>query len=170
MEHARHLAWAALDSPLGRLLAAVGEDGLLRIGLPAEDPDDVLAELPRDAVESPRRLAHVRRELDGYFAGRRSEFTLALDLSPARGFRLDVLRAMSQIPYGETVTYAQLAARAGRPRAPRAAGHACATNPIPIVVPCHRVVGSDGSLRGYTGGVHHKEFLLRLEGAMPGQA
>jgi methylated-DNA-[protein]-cysteine S-methyltransferase len=161
------VAWASFDTPIGRLLAAAGERGVLRIGLPAEGPGAVVAALPEGAVESPRRLAHVRRQLGEYFAGRRRAFTLELDLSGARGFRLDVLEAMSLVPYGTTVTYSELAARAGRPHAPRAAGHACATNPIPIVVPCHRVVGSDGSLRGYTGGLGYKRFLLRLEGVDP---
>ena len=141
--------------------------GLVRIGLPAEDPDAVLEELDDNVSEAPARVAAAASELDEYFAGRRREFTLPLDWARAQGFRLRVLEAMSRLPYGETVTYAELAARAGNPRAPRAAGHACATNPIPIVVPCHRVVGSDGSLRGYTGGLHYKEFLLRLEGAIP---
>ena len=160
------IAYAAVSSPIGDLLVACSPRGLLRIGLPAEDPDAVLGELEGEASEAPNRVAAASRELDEYFAGRRREFTLPLDWSNARGFRLRVLEAMSRLPYGETVTYTELAARAGNARAPRAAGRACATNPIPIVVPCHRVVGSDGSLRGYTGGLHYKEFLLRLEGVL----
>jgi methylated-DNA-[protein]-cysteine S-methyltransferase len=158
-------SYAEVDSPLGTLLVAATERGLIRIGLPSEEPGDVLAELGERVSESPERLDPIRGELEEYFAGRRRAFTMPLDWSLASGFRLSVLEAMSALPYGEVVTYSELAARAGNPRAARAAGHACATNPIPIVVPCHRVVRRDGGLGGYTGGLHIKEFLLRLEGA-----
>jgi methylated-DNA-[protein]-cysteine S-methyltransferase len=163
------IAYAVLDSPIGDLLVASTRQGLVRIGLPAEDPGAVLDELASrlslELAESPRRVAAPRRELDEYFAGTRRRFTLPLDWAEARGFRRRALEAMSRLPFGETVTYKELATRAGNPRAARAAGHACATNPIPIVVPCHRVIGSDGSLHGYTGGLQVKEFLLELEGA-----
>ena len=160
------VSYATVESPIGPLLVAASPSGIVRIGLPSETPGQVLASVGPEPVRSSKDLASVRRQLDEYFAGTRREFTLPLDLSPASGFRRAALDAMSRLPYGETVTYAELAARAGNPRAARAAGHACATNPIPIIVPCHRVIGSDGSLRGYTGGLHHKEFLLRLEGAL----
>jgi methylated-DNA-[protein]-cysteine S-methyltransferase len=163
------IGYETVASPIGDLLVACTPRGLVRIGLPSEDPDTVLAELARtvsrEIAESPRRVARARRELEQYFAGQRREFTIPLDWAGATGFRLRALEAMSRLPYGETVTYGELAARAGNPRAARAAGHACATNPIPIVVPCHRVIGSDGTLHGYTGGLRYKEFLLRLEGA-----
>jgi len=154
---------------MGRLTLAATERGLVRLGLPPEDPMAVREELRRlgDVVEDGDRVAPARRQLDEYFAGERREFTMPLDWSLARGFRLRVLEEMFRIPYGETVSYGELAARAGNPRAPRAAGQACATNPIPIVFPCHRVIRNDGDLNWYTGGLHYKEFLLRLEGALP---
>ena len=161
------LAYDEIETPIGPLLAVFGERGVVRIGLPSEEPAAVLGELDEPVARSPRELEPVRRELDGYFAGRRREFALPLDLRLAHGFHLRVLEEMAQIPFGQTVTYTELAGRAGNARASRAAGHACATNPIPIVVPCHRVVGSDGNLRGYTGGLEFKERLLRHEGVDP---
>lgn len=155
------VVWGRMDSPLGPLHVGVSELGLARLTLPSERPE------PDELRDGDERLAGVRRQLDEYFAGERREFTIPLDWGVARGFRLRALEAMSRVPYGETVTYAELAGRAGNPRAARAAGHACATNPIPIVVPCHRIVGSDGGLHGYGGGLHLKEQLLRLEGADP---
>ncbi len=161
---------ADVETPMGRLTLATTEAGLVRIGLPAEDPESVRDELRRrigdDVVEDESAVAPPRNQLEEYFAGTRREFTMPLDWSLARGFRLRALEEMFRIPYGETVSYGELAARAGNPRAPRAAGRACATNPIPIVLPCHRVVRSDGHLNWYTGGLHYKEFLLRLEGAL----
>jgi len=151
------LWWGRVESPVGPLHVAVSEAGLARIAFPREQHGRVAID---DRVEA------VRRQLGEYFAGERREFTLPLDWSVARGFRLRALEAMSRVPYGETATYAELAARAGNPRAARAAGHACATNPIPIVLPCHRIVGSDGGLHGYGGGLHVKEQLLRLERAL----
>lgn len=154
------LIWGRVESPLGPLHVAVSEVGLARIAFPSEPPEyDQLDD--RDEL-----VADVRRQLDEYFAGERREFTMPLDRGGAAGFRLRALEAMSRVPYGKTVTYAELAARAGNPRAARAAGHACATNPIPIVLPCHRIVGSDGGLHGYGGGLHLKEQLLRMEGAL----
>lgn len=154
------LAWGRVESPLGPLHVGVSERGLARIALPSEPPEHAALH-DRDG-----RVTEVRRQLDEYFAGERREFTLPLDWSTAGGFRLRALEAMSRVPYGETLTYAELAARASNPRAARAAGHACATNPIPVVLPCHRIVGSDGGLHGYTGGIHLKEQLLRLEGVL----
>jgi methylated-DNA-[protein]-cysteine S-methyltransferase len=162
------LSYAELDSPMGRLLIVGSERGLIRLGLPVEQRDEVLGELERRtrarAAEEPARMRVARRQMDEYFAGKRREFTLPLDLSLASGFRLRSLQAMFEIPYGETISYGELASRAGNPRAFRAAGHACATNPIPIVLPCHRVVRSDGDLNWYTGGLHFKELLLSVEG------
>lgn len=151
------IAWGRVESPLGPLHVAVSEAGLARLVFPRE---------PHGRLTAGDRVENVRRQLEEYFAGERREFTLPLDLGSAGGFRLRALEALSRIPYGETVTYAELAGRAGNPRAARAAGHACATNPIPIVVPCHRVLGSDGGLHGYGGGLDVKEQLLRLEGAL----
>jgi methylated-DNA-[protein]-cysteine S-methyltransferase len=151
------VAWGRVESPLGQLHVAVSETGLVRIAFPSEH---------HGRVAGDDRLEAVRRQLDEYFAGDRREFTVPLDLGSASGFRLRALEAMGRLPFGETVTYAELAARAGNPRAARAAGHACATNPIPIVLPCHRVLGSDGGLHGYGGGLHVKEQLLRLEGVL----
>jgi methylated-DNA-[protein]-cysteine S-methyltransferase len=157
------IAYAAFASPLGRLVAAASREGLVQIVLPAEDPGRELARYGAVLVESPRHLAHVRRQLEEYFEGKRREFTLALDLSDARGFRLRALRGLTEIPYGEVVTYTELAKRAGNPSAARAAGHACATNPISIVVPCHRVLRRDGGLGGYPGGLEVKARLLAHE-------
>jgi methylated-DNA-[protein]-cysteine S-methyltransferase len=163
------LSYARLESPLGRLLLVGSPAGLIRIGLPVEEPRDVLARLERRtrarAADDPAGVEDACRELDEYFAGRRQEFTLPLDLSLASGFRRRSLEEMFEIPYGETISYTELATRAGNPRAFRAAGHACATNPIPIVLPCHRVVRSDGDLNWYTGGLRYKEQLLGHEGA-----
>ena len=153
------LAWGRVESPVGTLHVGVSQAGLARIAFPSERHGRV-------AIDE--RVELVRRQLDEYFAGDRREFALPLDLGSAGGFRLRALESMGRVPFGETVTYAELAARAGNPRAARAAGHACATNPIPIVLPCHRVLGSDGGLHGYGGGLHVKEQLLRLEGALDG--
>jgi methylated-DNA-[protein]-cysteine S-methyltransferase len=165
------VAYATLDSPLGRLLVASTERGLVRVSFHTEQHDDVLNELvvrisPR-VLEAPARLDEVRRELDEYFEGERTGFDLPLDWRLSRGFRAEVLHKLYEnVPYGETATYAEMAADAGRPRAYRAAGSAMGSNPIPVVVPCHRVVASGGGLGGYGGGLDMKRFLLRLEGAL----
>jgi methylated-DNA-[protein]-cysteine S-methyltransferase len=117
-------------------------------------------------LEAPARLDPVRRELDLYFAGKLHDFDLPLDWQLSRGFRLEVLRQTVRIPYGSTLSYKQIAARAGSERAVRAAGSALGANPIPIVVPCHRVLRTGGALGGYGGGLPMKESLLRLEGAL----
>jgi methylated-DNA-[protein]-cysteine S-methyltransferase len=164
------VAYAEADSPFGQLILATTPRGLVKIGLPNQDPDEVLGELaekvsPR-VLESPAGLDEVQRELDDYFAGRRHEFELALDYSLIGGFRGKVVRQIARIPYGKTVTYTDMARRAGNERAVRAAGTACGRNPIPIVVPCHRVLRSGGGLGGYGGGVEMKEGLLKLEGVL----
>jgi methylated-DNA-[protein]-cysteine S-methyltransferase len=164
------VAYAEIDSPAGLLLAATTDRGLVRLALTGEPRQRVLMELRSrlgaEPVQDSEALAPLASELDEYFAAARREFTIPLDRSLTSGFDRRACEELSAIPYGSTVTYAELARRAGRPGAARAAGHACATNPIAIVVPCHRVLGSDGSLRGYGGGLELKRSLLQLEGAL----
>ena len=160
------VAVASLDSPIGTLTLAATPKGLVRIGFRDEYLYDELAERisPR-VVDAPGRLDSVRRQLDEYFGRRRKRFRITLDLSLAHGdFRRRALEAARRIPPGETATYGDLAAEVGSPRAARAVGSAMATNPIPIVVPCHRVVPSTGGLGNYGGGVEIKALLLDLEG------
>jgi methylated-DNA-[protein]-cysteine S-methyltransferase len=166
------VAYAVVDSPVGRLVAAATPRGLVRLAY--EDfrggLDEVLAHLaaklsPR-ILEAPARLDPVRRELDEYFASRRQAFDLPIDWSLYSDFGRRVLQATAAIPFGGTATYGQVAAQAGNAKASRAAGRALGANPIPIVVPCHRVIGTSGKLTGYTGGMHRKEALLRLEGVL----
>jgi methylated-DNA-[protein]-cysteine S-methyltransferase len=165
------VAYAPYDSPLGPGLVAATDRGLVAVALPNRDADDFLTQLaagvsPR-VLELPARLDRVRRELDEYFAGRRREFDLGLDWSLVPpGFYGRVLRATAKLPYGTTSTYGEMADRAGNPRAYRAAGSALGSNPIPLVVPCHRVLRAGGALGDYGGGPEMKEFLLRLEGAV----
>ncbi|HXP37294.1 MAG TPA: methylated-DNA--[protein]-cysteine S-methyltransferase, partial [Solirubrobacteraceae bacterium] len=169
------VSYASLDSPLGKLTAAVTERGLVRLAFPEEDLDAVLERLaarisPR-IVEAPAAPDPLRRELEEYFAGRRRRFELALDWTLVGPFGRRVLHAASAIPYGGVLSYTQVAAEAGSPRGSRAAGNALGSNPIPIVVPCHRVLRSSGALGGYAGGLDRKRWLLELEGAMaPPQA
>jgi methylated-DNA-[protein]-cysteine S-methyltransferase len=163
------VAYRTIDSPLGSLLLATTERGLVRVAYETENHDRVLETLatrvsPR-ILMAPARLDAAARELDEYFSGRRRMFDLAVDLQLARGFRLDVLRNLTHVGYGQTRTYAALATATGNPKAVRAVGTACATNPLPVIVPCHRVVRSDGSLGGYVGGLDAKRALLRLESA-----
>ena len=166
------VAYAQTDSPVGPLLVAVTDAGLVRVGFAREDEDAVLEELaarisPR-VVRSPRRTDEVRRELDEYFHGRRDHFDLPVDWRLSRGFRRQVLEHLyAEVPYGRTVSYLQLAALVGNPKASRAVGTAMATNPIPIVVPCHRVLRSGGHLGGYGGGLPAKRLLLALESGEP---
>jgi methylated-DNA-[protein]-cysteine S-methyltransferase len=164
------VAYTTADSPFGSLLLATTPKGLVRVGLPNQDADELLADLaarvsPR-VLEAPARLEETRRELDLYFEGRLTEFDLPLDWQLSRDFRRKVLRAIARIPYGQTRSYTQMATSAGNERAVRAAGTACGTNPIPLVVPCHRVLRSGGALGGYGGGLPMKEALLRLEGVL----
>ena len=164
------VAYANLDSPFGTLLVAATPQGLVRVSLPAYDPEDTLEELARDVsprvMEAPGRLDDARRQLDLYFEGRLTDFDLPLDWRLSKDFRRRALRAIARIPYGETRTYMQIAASAGNERAVRAAGTACGSNPIPIVVPCHRVLRTGGALGGYGGGLEMKRGLLELEGAL----
>ncbi|MET0559269.1 MAG: methylated-DNA--[protein]-cysteine S-methyltransferase [Solirubrobacterales bacterium] len=164
------VAYTTTDSPFGRLLLARTPRGLVRVGLPNQDADQLLAELaarvsPR-VLETAAPLDEARRELDLYFEGKLTEFELPLDWQLSRDFRRRALRAISRIPYGQTRSYTQIATSAGNERAVRAAGTACGTNPIPVVVPCHRVLRSSGGLGGYGGGLPMKEELLRLEGVL----
>jgi methylated-DNA-[protein]-cysteine S-methyltransferase len=162
-------AYDVIDSELGPLLAAVTDRGLVRISYDPE-PERELDALARVAgpriLRAPRALDETRRELDAYFAGKRTVFDLELDLRGVSGFTLGVLDELANVPYGRTATYRELAERAGNPRAARAVGMVMNRNPIPIVLPCHRIVGSSGALVGYGGGLDRKEKLLRLEGAL----
>jgi methylated-DNA-[protein]-cysteine S-methyltransferase len=163
------VAYATADSPVGPLLLAATPAGVVRVSFAREGFDAVLASLaerisPR-VLEAPGRLDAVRRQLDEYFEGRRTDFQLPLDWQLASGFRARVLHAIAAIPFGRTGTYRSIATAAGSPAAVRAAGTACATNPIPLLVPCHRVVRSDGTMGRYGGGVEAKRLLLEHEHA-----
>ena len=163
------VAYRTLDTPVGRLLVAATPAGVVRLAFETEDADSVLSELaaqvsPR-VLLAPGRLDPVASELEEYFEGRRHAFDVPVDLRLARGFRRAVLERLTQVPYAGTVSYAELAARAGSPRAVRAVGTACALNPVPLVVPCHRVVRSDGAPGGYRGGPDVKRRLLAMEAA-----
>jgi methylated-DNA-[protein]-cysteine S-methyltransferase len=165
------VAYTSVDSPLGPLVVAATPKGLVRVSYSEfRGEDEVLEELARRVsprvLEAPARLDPVRRELDEYFEGHRQGFDVPIDWSYLAGFTREVLRATARIGFGEVSTYAGVAAEAGSPRAVRAAGNALGANPMPVVVPCHRVLRTGGTLGGYTGGVERKEFLLRLEGAL----
>jgi methylated-DNA-[protein]-cysteine S-methyltransferase len=164
------IAYANVDSPFGPLLLAATPRGLVRVNLPAYDPEETLEELaakvsPR-VLEAPAKLDEARRELDLYFDGKLIDFDLPIDWRLTGGFRGKVQRAINRIPYGQTRTYTEMARSAGNERAVRAAGTACGSNPIPIFVPCHRVLRSGGGLGGYGGGLPMKEALLKLEGVL----
>ncbi|WP_425284278.1 methylated-DNA--[protein]-cysteine S-methyltransferase [Arthrobacter alpinus] len=161
------IGYRVVDSPLGQLLLAGTEAGLVRVAFATEGHDLVLEQLattigPR-ILRAPSRLDRAAIELEEYFAGRRTDFDLALDLRLATGFRREVLDHLPTIGYGHTASYAAVAAMTSSPRAVRAVGTACARNPLPLVLPCHRVVKSDGSQGAYLGGVEAKALLLALE-------
>jgi methylated-DNA-[protein]-cysteine S-methyltransferase len=166
--------YALVDSPLGTLVAAGTPRGLATISY--EDfhggvdavLDGLAAKLSPRMLEAPAKLDDVRRELDEYFEGRRRDFDLPIDWSLASEFGRRILTATAAIPFGQVSTYGKVAAQAGNPKASRAAGRALGANPIPIVVPCHRVVGTNGQLTGYTGGLHRKVALLQIEGIVLG--
>ena len=167
--------YAEIDSPVGTLVAAATPRGLARLAY--EDDNGSLDEIldavarrlsPRILEARGRELDEVRRELAEYFEGRRRDFDLPIDWSLTSGFGRRVLRATAAIPFGRTSTYVEVAAKAGSPRGSRAAGNALGSNPIPIVVPCHRVLRTGGALGGYTGGLHRKERLLGIEGVLLG--
>jgi methylated-DNA-[protein]-cysteine S-methyltransferase len=161
------VAYATVDAPFGRMLVATTPQGLVRTAFDKESQDEVLTELadrisPR-VLEAPARLDEVRREMDEYFTGRRTHFEVPIDWQLSHGFLLRAREACATIPYGEVRTYKELAEAAGSPEAVRAAGNAMAKNPIPIVVPCHRVLRTGGGLGGYGGGLECKRWLLDLE-------
>jgi methylated-DNA-[protein]-cysteine S-methyltransferase len=163
------VAYRTIDTPVGRLLLAATEQGLVRVAYDREDHDAVLAHLAGAVspliLAAPARLDPVARQLEEYFTGTRQVFEVSLDFRLARGFRRAVLAHLPDISYGRTESYAQVAVAAGSPKAVRAVGTACARNPLPVVVPCHRVVRSDGSFGGYVGGEDAKRTLLTLEAA-----
>lgn len=161
------VAYRTLDTPIGTLLIAATPAGLVRLAFAGEGHDRVLADLAERisarVLQDTARLDSVARQLDEYFTGERRSFSLDLDLSLASGFRRAVLDQLLSVAYGATASYAELAARTASPRAVRAVGTACATNPLPIVVPCHRVVRSDGTIGQYLGGPKAKRLLLDME-------
>ena len=168
------VAYAVVDTPAGRVVAARTPTGLVRLAY--EDfnggLDQVLeslaARLSPRIVEAPARLDDTRRELDEYFAGTRRDFDIPIDWTLTTPFARRVLQATAAIPFGETSTYARIAAAAGSPKGARPTGNALGSNPIPIIVPCHRVLATGGGLGGYTGGLSRKELLLGIEGVLPG--
>jgi methylated-DNA-[protein]-cysteine S-methyltransferase len=165
------VAYSELESPVGELLIAVTPRGLAYVAFEDEERDELLARLSRQL--SPRILEHpaatdeVRRQLEEYFEGERTRFELKLDRRLMRGIAKDVLAATARVPFGRTTTYGKVAERIGRPRASRAVGNALGSNPIPIVVPCHRVLRAGGDVGGYAGGPSRKRRLLTLEGSLP---
>ena len=166
-EQVLDVAYTTVDSPLGRLLLAATETGVVRLAYEVEDHDQVLQSLaarvsPR-VLRAPGRLDEAARQLEAYFASRRRTFNLPLDLRLSAGFRRQVLNHLRTIGYGRTESYAAVAEAIGRARAVRAVGSACASNPLPLLVPCHRVLRSDGALGGYVGGLRAKQALLALE-------
>lgn len=169
-EHLLDVALGEVDSPIGRLLVAVTRRGLVTVIFEDEDHDDLVGRLAR--VLSPRiatapgATEEVRRELDEYFAGRRNRFDVRVDRRLMHPFTKEVLAATGRVRYGELATYGEIATRIGRPKAARAVGAALGANPVPIVVPCHRVVGAGGRLTGYAGGLDRKGWLLTLEGSI----
>jgi methylated-DNA-[protein]-cysteine S-methyltransferase len=163
------IAYRVVDSPVGVLLIAATDLGLVRVAYASENHDAVLQSLaerisPR-ILRAPGRLDPVARELDEYFDGRRRSFDVPLDWQLSAGFRRTVLHHLPEIGYGHTASYAAVAQLAGNPKAFRAVGTACATNPLPVIVPCHRVVRADGGMGGYLGGAQAKRTLLTLEAA-----
>ena len=163
------VAYARLDSPVGTLVLASTPQGLARLAYVDEGQEDAVMEeiagrLSPRMLSAPRRLDEPRRELDEYFAGRRRAFDLTLDLRLLSDFTRRILTATAEIPYGEVSTYKQVATAAGSPRGSRAAGNALGSNPLPIVLPCHRVLHTGGGLGGYTGGLARKRVLLAIEG------
>ena len=169
--HLIDVAYASLDSAVGELTVFVTPRGVVRVAF-ADEPREAILEEMAERL-SPRILAaarptdEARRQLDAYLAGERRAFDLPLDWTLIRGFAVGILRATAPVPYGSTSTYRDVAAAAGSPRAARAAGNALGSNPIPIIVPCHRILHASGGLGGYAGGLDRKRTLLRLEGVLP---
>lgn len=164
------VTYCRIDSPLGSLLAAATRVGLITLSY-EESADKALRDLasavPGSISTATTRLDEVRLQLDEYFARKRQDFELPIDWMLVKGYARDVLKATAELPYGHVTSYAQIAVATGREKAVRATGNALGSNPIPIVIPCHRVVRSDGTIGGYTGGIEKKQFLLALEGVTP---
>jgi methylated-DNA-[protein]-cysteine S-methyltransferase len=163
------VAYDLVDTPIGTLLIAATDRGLCRISYDAEperEVDSLAHTFGLRVLRSHLPIDPARRQLDEYFEGKRQRFDLDVDLGLQAAFNRRVLRELARVPYGEVVTYGELAARAARPRAARAVGTVMNRNPLPIVLPCHRVIGANGKLVGYGGGLDRKEALLRLEGAL----
>lgn len=164
------VVYTEIDTPVGRILLAGTRRGLVKVAFPNQPADEVLEQLAQSisprVLESPARLDEARRELDRYFEGRLHDFDLPLDWQLTHGFYRKVLRATARIPYGQTRSYKQMATKAGSARAVRATGSALGSNPLPIIVPCHRVLRTGGALGGYGGGLETKQALLELEGAL----
>lgn len=160
------VAYTTLDSPLGPLVVAATGKGLVCVhyGDETEVLDDLAIKISPRVLHAPKRLDPIRAELDEYFEGKRKRFAFTIDWQLMGPFQQKVLKATKAIPFGKVATYRDVATKAGAPRGSRAAGNALGANPIPIVVPCHRVVRTGGGLGGYTGGLHRKEYLLELEG------
>ncbi len=162
-------AYRTIDTPVGALLLASTSEGLVRVAYPSEDHDLVLDDLAHRIgsriLRHPAQLDDTSRQLDEYFTGRRHTFDVPLDWRLASGFRREILPLLSTITYGHTATYGAVATMTGHPRAARAVGTACANNPLPVVIPCHRVIRSDGEMGGYLGGLEAKATLLALERA-----
>ena len=167
--HVLDIAYRVVDSPVGKLLLAATEKGIIRVAFELENHQAVLDRLASSVspniLHAPSQLEAAAQQLSEYFNGSRTSFHLPLDFSLSRGFRLNVLHHLPDIAYGTTESYAEVALAAGSPNAVRAVGTACATNPLPVIVPCHRVVRSDGSYGGYLGGTEAKRTLLGLEAA-----
>jgi methylated-DNA-[protein]-cysteine S-methyltransferase len=167
------ISYAPIDSPFGTLHAATTKRGLVRVAFPEESIESVLEALARGLspriVEAPASLEPIKRELDEYFAGRRRTFEIPLDWSLIGPFGRRVLHTTAEIPYGGYLSYAEVASEAGSPRGSRAAGNALGANPIPIVIPCHRVLRTGGAIGGYGGGLDRKRYLLELEGVLTPQ-
>lgn len=165
------VAYGTYDSPLGALTVMVTSRGLVRLSYPGEgiaaQLDELAGRVSPRILQAPERTDSVRRQLDEYFDGDRRAFDLPIDWRLVYGFAGNVLRATARIPFGSVSSYREVAAQAGSPNAYRAAGNALGSNPMPIVVPCHRVLHAGGGLGGYTGGIARKQFLLRLEGVIP---
>ncbi len=163
------VSYRTVDTPVGPLLLAATPAGLVRVAFEREGHDEVLADLAVDVspriLRAPARLDDVTRQLDEYFTGKRHRFEVSVDLQLAHGFRRTVLDRLRDLAYGTTASYAAIAAASGSPAAVRAVGSACAHNPVPVVVPCHRVVRSDGTIGQYLGGTEAKQLLLDLEAA-----
>jgi methylated-DNA-[protein]-cysteine S-methyltransferase len=164
------VSYTTIESPVGKLFLAATPKGLVRTAFQEDEPDELLHELASAVspaiLEAPQTLEEVAVQLDQYFTGRRRGFEIPIDWSLTKGFQRRVLQKLTGVPYGRVTSYSELASRAGSSRAARAAGNALAANPIPVVVPCHRVIRSGGNLGGYGGGPERKQLLLELEGSI----